>query len=251
MRRRDDGKRRRVRRPQRHRPSPAGRSRHRRRDGLERPRCRAHGRGRPLASAASPTATACSSSSRRTGRTPSARRRCRNSPTCISRAAALRSRATSTCRRRPHRPTAALDRLRAAAPAGEPHSSRRCCSPTRSPRTTPSSATCATTSSPASLGCGAAFAINHGDVVFDDLSLYPRYLADPRRDRHSLAPLPRQPRHQLGGAATTATRARPGSACSARATTPSSTPTPPSSCSITCTTSATTPASRAAASIAA
>ncbi len=26
------------------------------------------------------------------------------------------------------------------------------------------------------LGCGAAFAINHGDVVFDDLSLYPRYL---------------------------------------------------------------------------
>jgi hypothetical protein len=26
------------------------------------------------------------------------------------------------------------------------------------------------------LGCGAAFGINHGDVVFDDLSLYPRYL---------------------------------------------------------------------------
>jgi hypothetical protein len=25
------------------------------------------------------------------------------------------------------------------------------------------------------LGCGAAFGINHGDVVFDDLSLYPRY----------------------------------------------------------------------------
>lgn len=28
----------------------------------------------------------------------------------------------------------------------------------------------------ATLGCGAAFGINHGDVVFDDLSLYPRYL---------------------------------------------------------------------------
>lgn len=27
------------------------------------------------------------------------------------------------------------------------------------------------------LGCGAAFAINHGDIVFDDLALYPRYLA--------------------------------------------------------------------------
>ena len=26
------------------------------------------------------------------------------------------------------------------------------------------------------LDCGAAFAINHGDIVFDDLSLYPRYL---------------------------------------------------------------------------
>jgi hypothetical protein len=26
------------------------------------------------------------------------------------------------------------------------------------------------------LGCGAAFAINHGDIVFDDLALYPRYL---------------------------------------------------------------------------
>ena len=26
------------------------------------------------------------------------------------------------------------------------------------------------------LGCGAAFGINHGDVVFDDLALYPRYL---------------------------------------------------------------------------
>ena len=26
------------------------------------------------------------------------------------------------------------------------------------------------------VGCGAAFGINHGDVVFDDLSLYPRYL---------------------------------------------------------------------------
>ncbi len=28
----------------------------------------------------------------------------------------------------------------------------------------------------AAVGCGAAFAINHGDVVFDDLGLYPRYL---------------------------------------------------------------------------
>ena len=26
------------------------------------------------------------------------------------------------------------------------------------------------------VGSGAAFGINHGDVVFDDLSLYPRYL---------------------------------------------------------------------------
>ena len=58
----------------------------------------------------------------------------------------------------------------------KPRASRPCCSPTRSPPMTPSSATCATTSSPASPVCGAAFAINHGDVVFDDLSLYPRYL---------------------------------------------------------------------------
>src|SRR5688572_12641098 len=28
----------------------------------------------------------------------------------------------------------------------------------------------------AALGCGAAFGLNHGDVVFDDLALYPRYL---------------------------------------------------------------------------
>ncbi len=43
------------------------------------------------------------------------------------------------------------------------------------------------------VGSGAAFGINHGDVVFDDLSLYPRYLQNPRRGRHPLASLPGQP----------------------------------------------------------
>ena len=78
-------------------------------------------------------------------------------------------------RRRPDRRAAGQHRFPSArrrrAPASMP-----CCSPTHSPRTMRSSDTCATTSSPACSASGAAFGINHGDVVFDDLSLYPRYL---------------------------------------------------------------------------
>ena len=56
----------------------------------------------------------------------------------------------------------------------------------------------------------------------------PALSAPAGRHRHSLASLPGQPRHGLGRAATIAPRARHGSACSARATTRSSTPVPPS-----------------------
>ena len=60
---------------------------------------------------------------------------------------------------------------------------------------------CATTSSPPCWArAGAAFGINHGDVVGDDLSLYPRYLNLSVRHPHSLAPLLRQPRRQLPAA---------------------------------------------------
>ena len=79
-------------------------------------------------------------------------------------------------RRCPDRHAAGHHRLSAQAPGGERSRFEVACWPTRSPRTARSSPTCATTSSPASPACGAAFGINHGDVVFDDLSLYPRYL---------------------------------------------------------------------------
>ena len=48
------------------------------------------------------------------------------------------------------------------------------------------------------LGSGAAFAINHGDIVFDDPALYPRYLQTAGRVGRDLASLSRQSRHQLG-----------------------------------------------------
>ena len=48
------------------------------------------------------------------------------------------------------------------------------------------------------IGSDAAFGINHGDVVADDLSLYPRYLDLLRTTGMPLASQPGQPRSELG-----------------------------------------------------
>ena len=232
----------RVRRPRRDRQAQAGRPRHPRRDGVERPRRRADGRRGSLAPAGRGRRQRLRHQAAALERRPWGQAACRASPICISRGAA-RGHPLPPRRRGPDRPAAGLHRLSADAGRRRALVSRPCCSPTRSPRTAPSSATCATTSSPARSACGAAFGINHGDVVFDDLVLYPRYL--------QILGATGIPWHHCPGnhdinseARDDRTRARPGSACSGRATTPFSMPARRSSCSITSTTSATTPARR-------
>ena len=237
----------RVRGPRSHRKARARQSRHRRGDGVERPRRGAHRRGGALAAAGGRRRQRVRDQAAALEHAAGPRRGCRASRGCISPGAARPTSPTAT----PAWPATGalpasidfpLTRQEESAslrgPAVRRHAARR---------TARSSATCATTSSPARSARKAAFGINHGDIVFDDLSLYPRYLQILGATGHPLAPLPRQPRHQLGSPRRPAVRARPGSACSGRATTPSSMRAPRSSCSITCTISATTPVRRAAA----